>query len=142
MAWPDVTPSDVENLWRPLTDDEANVAAARIAIVEAELRSELRLHGFTGTPVAGTAGWETPEQVAEWGTLYAGIVADVVRESLRNPDGWAEETERIDDFVQTRRRDPDASNGVASVISADGVARLLPKFRRRRGAFSIRLGQT
>lgn len=139
--WPAVNTGDVANLWRPLTSDEETVAATRIKLVEAELRSELRLHGFTGTPTAGTPGFETIAQVTEWATLYVGVVADVVRESIRNPEGWSEETERIDDYTTTRRRDRDSSSGVGFLDGVD-IAKLLPRVRPRRGAFSIHLGQS
>lgn len=141
MAWPTVAPSDVANLWRPLTSEEESVATARIKVVEAELRRELRLHGVTGTPVVGDPSYETPEEVAEWVELYTATVADVVAGSLKNPDGWSEERERIDDYERTRRRDDDAPSGVAYIDEAD-ILRLLPVRRRKRGAFTIHLGQS
>ncbi|MDQ7877367.1 hypothetical protein Q9R08_05185 [Microbacterium sp. QXD-8] len=147
MAWPTVVPSDVANLWRPLTTAEVTVATARIALVEAELRSELRLYGITGTLLAsdfvrlGFTSEEAEAAAAEWPTLYKGIVADVVRQSLINPEGWLEERESIDDFERTRRRDQATSTGLA-FLDADDVAKLIPRRRRKRGAFSIHLGQT
>lgn len=141
MSWPTVTPSDVANLWRPLTTAEVTVAATRIAAVEAELRSELRLHGLTGTPTAGDVGFETTEQILEWETLYISIIAGVVKGSLLNPEGWLEEREDLDDYSRTRRRDQATSTGLAFLTDGD-VAKLLPRRRRARTAFSIHLGQT
>lgn len=142
MAWPTVSSSDVESLWRPLKPSETTVATTRIALVEAELRKELRLHGITGTPVVGDVGMDSAEAVEEWETLYTGVVAEVVRQSLLNPEGWLEERESIDDFERTRRRDAATSTGVAYLTDAD-VEKLLPRDPRpKRGAFSIRLGQT
>lgn len=141
MAWPTVSTSDVADLWRPLTTEEATVAAARIRVVEAELRRELRLHGLTGTPTLGDPSYETEEQVAEWESLYTATVADVVAGSLKNPDGWSEERERIDDYERTRRRGDNGPSGVAYITEAD-VLRLLPIVRQPRGAFTIKLGQS
>lgn len=136
MSWPEVVPVDVANLWRPLTAAEETVAAARIKVVEAELRRELRFYGIPGTPT-----FETSEEGDEWEELYRAMVADVVRDSLKNPDGWSEETERIDDYELTRRREKSAAAGLYYLHEAD-VAKLLPRIRRARGAFTIRLGQT
>lgn len=142
MAWPTVSPSDVANLWRPLSSAEVTVATTRILLVEAELRKELRLHGISGTPVVGDVGMDDSDAVDEWKTLYVGIVAEVVRQSLLNPEGWLEERESIDDFERSRRRDAATSTGVAFLTEAD-VEKLLPREPRpKRGAFSIRLGQT
>lgn len=141
MTWPTVVPSDVANLWRPLTSAEETVATARIAIVEAELRTALRLHGITGTPSIGDIGFDSTEAIEEWETVYVGVVAELTRRNLLNPEGWLEERESIDDFERTRRRDQATSTGVVD-ISATDIAKLLPRPRPRRGAFSIRLGQT
>lgn len=141
MAWPTVAPSDVAGLWRPLTSDETSRATARIKIVEAELRAELRLHGLTGTPTVGDVGFETAEAVTDWTELYKGIVASIVLSAVQNPEGWLEEREDIDDFSRTRRRDQETSTGLAVLTDAD-VERLLPRRVRPRGAFSIHLGQT
>lgn len=136
MSWPTVTADDVESRWRPLTEAERTVATTRITEVEAELRRELRLHGIYGSPV------DLPQdEIAEWNVLYVGVVADVVRNSLINPEGWLEEREELDDFARTRRRDSAVSAGVG-YLTDDAIARLLPRRRRPRGAFTIRLGQT
>lgn len=142
MTWPTVSPSDVEGLWRPLKPSETTVATTRIKLVEAELRKELRLHGIVGTPVVGDLGIDSADAVEEWETLYTGIVAEVVRQSLLNPEGWLEERESIDDYERSRRRDASTSTGLAYLTEAD-VEKLLPREPRpKRGAFSIRLGQT
>ncbi len=60
---------------------------------------------------------------------------------LQNPQGWAEETEAIDDYRVTKRR----GNGTAPLgvfVTDDELGRLLPVRRRHRGAFSIHLGQS
>lgn len=141
MAWPTVSPSGVASLWRPLTAEEQSVAIARIRVVEAELRRELRLHGITGTPSVGDLGFDTQDAVDEWADLYESVVAGVVKQALINPDGWLEVRESIDDFELTRRRDQVTSTGLA-FLTEDDVAKLLPLVRPKRGAFSIRLGQT
>lgn len=136
MAWPTVSPSDVENRWRTLTAAEQTIAVTRITEVEAELRRELRLYDIFGSPD------DLPqEEIDEWNVLYVGAIADVIRGSLLNPEGWLEEREELDDFARTRRRDSAVSAGVG-YLTDDAIARLLPRRRRRGGAFSIRLGQT
>lgn len=135
MSWPTVLPSDVAARWRPLTAAEQAIAATRIAEVEAELRRELRLHGIFGSPTDLPA-----EEVSEWNILYVGVIADVVRNSLINPEGWLEVREELDDFARTRRRDSAVSSGIG-YLTNDAIDRLLPR-RRRRESFTIRLGQT
>lgn len=141
MSWPTVASTDVADLWRPLTDEETARATARIKIVEAELRAELRLHGLTGTPSVGDPGFETQEQVEEWEDLYKGIVAGAVLAAVQNPEGWLEERVAIDDFSESRRRDSATSTGAVIVSDVD-VRRLLPRRVRPRDSFTIRLGAT
>ncbi|WP_449408003.1 hypothetical protein [Microbacterium maritypicum] len=136
MAWPTVTVTDVENRWRPLTDAEKTVAQTRISEIEAELKRELRLEGITGSPT------DLPtEEISDWDVLYVGVIADVVRNSLINPEGWLEEREELDDFARTRRRDSAVSAGIG-FLTDDAIAKLLPRRRLRRGSFTIALGQT
>lgn len=136
MSWPNVTPDDVEKRWRPLTEAETIVATTRIADVVAELNRELRLHDIYGTPTDLPA-----DEITEWETLYVGVVADVVRSSLLNPEAWLEERIEIDDFARTRRRDSAVSAGLG-FLTEDAIAKLLPRRRRQRGSFTIALGQT
>lgn len=136
MSWPTVSPSDVESRWRPLTPAETAIATTRITEVEAELKRELRLHGVTGSPTH-----LPPDEIAEWDVLYTGVVADVIRNSLVNPEGWLEEREELDDWALTRRRDSAVSAGI-SYLNDDAIAKLLPRRRQRRTAFTIALGQT
>lgn len=135
--WPTVSTDEIEERWRVLTDSEKTVATTRIADVEAELRSELRLYGLTATPVLGAPGFLTQDAVDDWEALYVSVVANVVKQSLLNPDGWLEETVQLDDFTRTRRRDKATSSGLV-YVSVDDVAKLLPRVRPSRGAFSIR----
>lgn len=141
MSWPTVAAADVAALWRPLTPDETARATARIKIVEAELRAELRLHGLIGTPAVGDAGFETQEQIDDWEALYKGIVASVVLGAVQNPEGWLEERVELDDFSKSRRRDQATSTGRAFLSDLD-VEKLLPRRVQRRDAFTIRLGST
>lgn len=136
MSWPTVAPTDVENRWRPLTDAETTIATTRIAEVEAELKRELRLHGIFGSPTDLPA-----DEIEDWDLLYVGVVADVVRNSLINPEGWLEEREELDDFARTRRRDSAVSAGVG-FLTDSAIEKLLPRRRPRRGSFTIRLGRT
>ena len=128
MAWPDVTASDIADRWRPLTDAEQTVAEKRIGDAEAELIMQLGLRGVTEPPAG-----------EQWEQVYVATVAEMVRRFLMNPEGWLQESVAIDDFRRDRRRDSVASSGLVYVTEGE-LAKLLP--RRRRGAFSIRLGAT
>ncbi|MGX9346637.1 hypothetical protein [Microbacterium sp. KNMS] len=136
MAWPTVTVADVESRWRELTPEERLVAAKRIADAEAELRMELRLRGVDGTPT-----FATPEELADWTNLYIATVVESVKRVLVNPDGWLEEREEIDDYGRTRRRDQTVSTGLL-YFSDDEIDKLVPRRRRKRGSFTIHLGQS
>lgn len=140
MSWPEVVAQDVADQWRPLTSEEYATATARLPGAEAELRMQLRLRGVDGTP--SFADSDDPSgRVAEWSALYVTTVVDVLRGYLVNTEGWLEETERIDDYSTTKRRDSAMSSGRMEVTDAQ-VEKLVPRRRRRRGAFSIALGQS
>lgn len=135
MSWPTVAPSDIEARWRPLTTAETAVATTRIKDVEAELRSQLRLNVITGTPT----GIPT-EEIEDWEQQYVGIVAGAVKTLMQTTEGWSEERVQIDDYSHSWRRE--AADAVDELLTDDMIARLLPRIRPRRGAFSIRLGQS
>ncbi|WP_345750107.1 hypothetical protein [Microbacterium rhizophilus] len=139
MAWPTVQASDIADRWRPLTEAEQAVAAKRIEDVEAELQDELRLRGVDGTP--GIPPLASPDAVDAWESRYRVTIVDAVRRYLINPDGWLEEREAIDDYDRTRRRDKSVSGGLV-YLSDDEIDKLVPRRRRKRGAFSIHLGQS
>lgn len=128
MGWPDVAAGDIAERWRPLTEAETAVAETRIGDAEAELIMQLGLRGIT-EPV-GSDRWEA---------VYVSTVVEMVRRYLLNPDGWSSESVAIDDYREDRRRDKAAPTGAIYVTDSE-LAKLLP--RRRRGAFTIRLGQT
>lgn len=127
VSWPTVTREAIESRWRGLTAAEGTIVAQRIEDAEAELQYQLRLRGFASPPVDDAA----------WDTIYEATVAEMVRRYLLNPDGWLQESEAIDDYRRDRRRDSAVSSGLLYVTDAE-VSKLLP--RRRRGAFTIRLG--
>lgn len=129
--WPVVTVDELVKRWRPLTEAEETVATARIADAEAEIQIRLREMGVTVPP--------TDEL---WVLVYRRTVAEAVRRYMINPDAWLEETERIDDYGVTKRRDSAVSAGLL-YITDDEIAGLLPSTRRRRrGAFNIILGSS
>lgn len=136
MAWPEVTADDIVGRWRPLTAAEAVVAAARIEDAGAQLRTALRLRGIHQPPTFATV-----EESADWERRYVSTIADVVARFLKNTDGWAEEREQIDDWSLTRRRARDSEEGELFISDAEADA-LVPRVKRRTGAFSIRLGQS
>ena len=135
MSWPTVAPSDIVDRWRALTPAEESVATTRIKDVEAELRSRLRLNGILGTPSDIPA-----EEIEDWDQQYVGIVAGAVKTLMQTTEGWSEERVQIDDFSHSWRRE--AADAVDELLTDDVIARLIPRVRPRRGAFSIRLGQS
>lgn len=134
MAWPNVTPSDIESRWRLLTEPEVDVAATRTDDAEAELRAQLRLRGLTAPPT-----FDVAQDADDWERRYRATVVEMVRRYMQNPDGWSSESETGDDYSYTNRRDATVATG-ALYATEDEVSRLVPSVRRRRGAFSIRLG--
>lgn len=134
MAWPVVDVSAIIDRWRPLTEAEAAIAPTRLEDAEAELTTELRLRGLTGTPT-----FETVEEAEAWEKLYTRTVVDAVRGYLLNTDGWSEERIAIDDFDRTIRRNGNVATGQIRFTDAQ-IDKLVPRTRRRRTAFSIRLG--
>ena len=119
-----VQQTDVEDRWRPLKAKEARIVervledAADILETAAESR---------GIVLAST---ERAERT------YKRIVSTMVIRVLKNPDGLL--TETIDDY--TYRRDSAVSAG-ALYVSGEELDQLrTPRRRRRRGAFSIKLG--
>lgn len=132
--WPTVIAADITDRWRPLSEDEMVTAPQRIADAQAELNTALRLRGLTGTPT-----FESDDEAQEWETLYIATIVASVRRYFLNPDGWAEERESLDDYDATRKRD--ASAGNLFFVESD-IDRLVPRKRRARKSFTIRLGQT
>lgn len=130
--WPEVTVEEIVKRWRPLTDAEETVAAARIADAEDEIQIRLREVGVTEPPAGDDL----------WVSVYKRTVAEAVRRYMLNPEAMLEVTERLDDWSETRRRDSAVSSGLL-YITDDEIAGLLPSTRRRRrGAFNIVLGSS
>lgn len=128
--WPEVLPKDIEDRWRPLSDAEKVVATARIKDAEDELQMQLAERGMT-----------EPSDAPQWIRRYKRTVADMVRRYLLNPDAWLSESTQIDDYMKTRRRDSAVSSGLLYVTEEE-VDALLPRRRRKRGAFTVRMGQS
>lgn len=123
--WPTVEVPKIEGGWRPLSDAEKTVAQNRIEDAATELQFQLRQRGVTAPP----AGDEL------WAKMYVNTVAEMVRRYLLNPDAWLSETESIDDWSETKRRDSAVSAGAIYVSDAE-LAKLIPV--RFSGAFTIR----
>mgnify|MGYP000905328307 CR=1 FL=1 len=133
MSWPTVGVNDLVDRWKPLTAEQTTVAEKRLADAVAELNTELRNRGLTGTPT-----FAMPDELADWQSLYVSTVVTAVKREMQNPDGFLEEREEIDDYARTRRRDSKTSTGFL-YFSDDEVDKLVVR-RRRRGSFTIRLG--
>lgn len=128
--WPVVQVSDLEDRWRPLTEAEKTVAEERLADAASDLQLALEERGL-----------ESPPASDAWQRRFIRTAVEMVRRYLLNPDGWLEETERIDDWSETKRRDGAVSTGAVFFTDAE-IAALIPPGNRRRGAFSVRLGST
>lgn len=118
---PFATPSDVEGMWRPLTDDEATVVANQLDFASAIIRQQV----------------PTVDDRIQDGSLDAALVmfiaTSMVVRSARNPDGWRTEQRQIDDYSATLTRDGTVSGG--GIYLADDELALLAQ--KTSGAFSI-----
>lgn len=128
--WPPVTVAELSSRWRELTAEEQPVAEKRLGDAVAEVQYQLQQRGVV-----------VPPNDALWQTLYVSTVVEMVRRYLVNTEGWLEESTAIDDYRETRRRDSSVSSGRV-YATEDEIAKLVPRNRRRRGAFSIVLGAT
>jgi len=129
--WVDVDASDIVNRWRPLTDGETAIAETLIEDAQDVLEGELERRGITEPPV-GDDRWERS---------YIRVVATIVRRVLQNPEGYLSTAVTIDDYKREYRRDSAVSAGVLYVSDLELNA-LTPASRRKRGAFSIVLGNS
>ena len=111
--------SDIENRWRPLTDDEAVVATTRLA--DAERRIAARIPNF--------------DQRVEDDNGFVNNVVEVASSAviriLLNPDG--KRSESIDDYSWTRDRA--VSDGILRITPEEWA--LLGVSRGGRKAFTI-----
>jgi hypothetical protein len=134
MAWVDVTSEDISNRWRPLTPGEAAIIDTLIADAQDILEETLEARGLTGIPSA-------PTDAERWQRAYIRVVATMVKRVLQNPEGFLSTAFTIDDYRQEYRRDSAVSAGVLYVSDLE-LNGLIPGARRRRGAFSIVLGNS
>lgn len=128
--WPPVTVADLTSRWRELTAEERPVAEKRLEDAEAEVQYQLQQRGVVEPPTDPL-----------WQKLYVSTVVEMVRRYLVNTEGWLEESEAIDDYRLTRRRDSAMSAGAVYVSDAE-IEKLVPRKRRERGAFTIVLGSS
>jgi hypothetical protein len=125
--WAAVQASDITSRWRPLTDAETEIVDTIILdaqdIVE-DAAVEL------GIP-------ELESNDGRRRRKYIRVVATMVKRVLINPEGLL--SEGVDDY--TYRRDSAVSSG-ALYVSDDEMEELRPvvEGRRRRGAFTVKLG--
>ena len=112
------------------------MAAKRLGDAAGIVQYHLRLRGVLEPPV-----------VEPWATrfveTYKRIVADMVARLISNHEGWVEQTVAIDDYRETFRRAGDTAPASLYVDEAE-LDQLMPleAQRRRRGAFSIHLGNS
>lgn len=135
MTWPTVQIGDVTSrIPKTLTTAEQTVATTRIADAADIIQYHLRIRGVLDAPT--DEPWAT-----QFATRYKRIVADMVARHISNYEGWVEQTVAIDDYRETFRRAGDTLPQHLYVEDVE-LDSLLPPSRqgRRRGAFSIRLG--
>lgn len=126
MPWPTVTYVDIQDRFRTLSSDEMQTIGSLISDAEDILANAAANLGIQ----------ETDDE--QTGRTFTRIVANMVIRVLRNPDGYL--TETIDDY--TYRRDAAVSAGSLYVTPAE-VEQLRPATApRRRGAFTIVLGNS
>lgn len=124
MSEPFAVIADVENRWRSLTDEEAVVAETFLD--HASLIFRAALPGLDDRIAADTT--------LTLGELVRHEVAESVRRTMLNPEGWREVA--IDDY--RRIRDAALSSG-ALFVTEEQIDRLRP-VGRRGGAFTITPG--
>lgn len=91
MVEPLATASDIEGLWRPLSDDEQVVATNKIAVASALLR-----HQVPTVDVRLEAGTLSPD-------LVRGVVVEAVKRSMQgDPAGLRSRTDTRGPFTETR----------------------------------------
>lgn len=115
------TPADVALAWRALTPAETSAAEFYIEFASELIRSEIP--SIDERIIAGTL---SP-------VLVKGVVVQMVKRTLMNPEGYRTVQESIEDYSTTMTRDSALSTG-GLYLSADELAILSS---RRKGAFSI-----
>lgn len=124
MAVPLAETSDIEAIWRPLTDAETAVAWGQIQFASAIVRRKVPL--VDARLAAGSLDWD----------LVRGVVASMVQRVLLNPERNSEFS--VDD-VRVKKDASVASGGL--YLSGDELILLLPVSTAGSttgGAFSIR----
>lgn len=93
MTTPLATPSDVEEIWRPLDEDEKLQVAALIVKASAKLR-------FTGRALSidtrmATFATNPADPSALDPVIVADVVANIVKRAIVNPDGLVSKTQTV-----------------------------------------------
>lgn len=125
--FPYAYPSDVEAVWRPMTEQETTAAYAFID--QASLKLRVRVPNIDTLISQDTTGQKA--------ALAAAAVVNAVRRLMINPEAWLSESEAIDDYRKDRRRDASVSAGLLYLDEADLVG-LLPKPSRKWGMVNLR----
>ena len=125
-------PSDLEAIWRPLTDAERTAVAGRMAEASQMIRDEI--------PIVG--GFTVDERIYD-GSLQLSTVQQVVIAMVRrvsiNPDGDSSVTEQTGPFSVTRTKSRAIATG-EMFISGRERSRLMGRGRSGQVAYEITLG--
>ena len=128
MPWVPVIEKDITDRWRELTAAEHSIIGTLIVDAQDALDDELDAAGY---PAAGVDDERAQRR-------YKRTVAAMIKRLLLNPEGFLSET--VEGEYSYRRAEVLAS-GVLEP-TADEISKFAPNRRRRRGSFSIHLGQS
>lgn len=127
---PFADPSDVEDIWRPLSDAETVLVASRIMQASRMVRREVPL-----------VGGLTVDQRITAGTLTAGDVKDVVAEMVLRvmsiPQYVRQESVTVDDGSRSRTYDASVSGAGGMFITDKELRSLSGRRGTRQKAFTI-----
>lgn len=120
MEPPLAQPSDVEDIWRPLTQQEqlkvTNLiakASAKLRFAGRDLNIDQRIEDFSTSP-------DDPDALDP--IIVADVVAKIVKRALINPDGKVSESETEGDYAYTDsypNQGANASGGGLEVLQSD-----------------------
>lgn len=124
--------TDVQAIWRPLSDDEIVTVTSWIAEASQQVRDDVPPVGGFDVDERITAGTLNPDTVRS-------VVARMVRRVMINPDGDSSVTEQTGPFAVTRTKSASTASGDL-FITARELARLSGQRSRPQVAFMVNPG--
>ena len=120
--------ADVEGIWRTLTDEESQLAAAWLLEASQQIRDEVPDVDGLDVDERITAGSLSPDTVRS-------VAARMVRRVLMNPEGIRQRSHTLDDFQETVTIDSALSSSEMHITPRE--MNRLTGLRGRRRAFEI-----